>query len=102
MPVNPKKVKRPWKPERKAFAGTINNKKYNTYKWRMFSLRFREANPLCVKCEEEGITSAARVVDHKVRIEDGGTMYDEDNCQSLCIYHHNSKSGKESHGYKEK
>lgn len=102
MPTAPKKIKRWWKPERKPFQRNTSNKVYQTYKWRKFSAAYKDRNPLCVKCDAKGITTAASVTDHIVRIEDGGAVYDESNLQSLCRFHHNSKSGKEAHGYKEK
>ena len=102
MPVSPKKKKRQWVPERKPFQRTTDNTKYNTRRWKAFSKRYKAEHPLCVMCEAEGITSAAAVTDHIVRVEDGGAMWDENNLQSLCVYHHNQKSGKEAHGYRQK
>ena len=102
MPTSPKKIKRPWKPERKPFGRVkSNNEIYNSWKWRKFAKRYKENNPLCIKCEEEGIVSSAYVADHIQRIEDGGEVFNENNIQSLCEFHHNQKSGKEAHGYKE-
>jgi len=46
--------------------------------------------------------SAVEFTDHIVRIEDGGDKYADLNLQSLCAFHHNQKSGREAHGYKEK
>lgn len=104
MPNKPKKLKRSWVPERKAHGRrtTENTKFYESWPWRKLRKRFKEANPLCVKCKAEGRTTAAVYVDHIQRIEDGGAKLDESNLQSLCGFHHNSKSGKEAHGYKEK
>lgn len=67
----------------------------------MISKQYKEAHPLCEKCEEIGQVSASEFTDHIVRIEDGGDKYHEDNLQALCAFHHNSKSGREAHGYKE-
>lgn len=101
MPTAPKKVKRSWKPERKPFQRNTNNSVYQTWKWRLFSKRYKEHNPLCIKCEREGRVTGTDVTDHIVRIEDGGAIWDDINLQPLCTCHHNSKSGKEAHGYKE-
>lgn len=99
----PKKLKRHWVPERKPFQKSMNDnsKFYNSWPWRKLRKIYREKNPYCVKCEAEGRVTAMHVVDHIVRIEDGGSSLDEDNLQSLCKFHHNQKSGREAHGYRE-
>ena len=103
MPSRPKKVKRSWKPERKAFDRAKDNQQfYNSSRWRRVARLHKEAHPLCVKCQAEGKVGAVEVTDHIVRIEDGGDPYNWENLQSLCHYHHNQKSGREAHGYKEK
>lgn len=103
MPNKPKPIRPSWVPERKAFARRKDNSSfYNSWKWRKTAKAFRESNPCCVKCEAEGIVSATEYVDHIERIEGGGEKYDHSNLQGLCKFHHNSKSGKEAHGYKEK
>ena len=104
MPSKPKSIKRSWVPERKAFArrSADNSKFYNSRSWRKVRKAFAEKNPVCVKCQHEGKSVAVAFVDHIQRIEDGGAKYDEVNLQSLCKFHHNQKSGKESHGYREK
>ena len=103
MAQSPKKIKRSWKPERKSFhRDKTNYAFYNSYTWRKLSKRYKENNPLCVKCEQAGIISPAEFTDHIVRIEDGGDRFNESNLQSLCSFHHNQKSGREAHGYKEK
>lgn len=89
-------------PERKAFARSNDNSKfYNSWPWRKLRKKFITANPLCKKCLENDVTTSAKFVDHIVRIEDGGSKLSEENLQSLCQYHHNQKSGREAHGYKE-
>ena len=106
MPVRPKKVKRSWKPERVIQSRSIDMSWfYNDPRWRRFSKRFKENNPLCVKCEAEGRTSATKYTDHVKRLRDGhgadlDNLKDED-YQPLCETCHASKSGKEAHGYKE-
>lgn len=103
MPNSPKKQKRFWKPERKPFHRAKSNQVfYNSSRWRKAAKRHKEANPICVKCEAEGRVSPAQFTDHIVRIEDGGDPFDDANLQSLCEFHHNQKSGREAHGYKEK
>jgi 5-methylcytosine-specific restriction protein A len=103
MPNRPKKKKRPWVPERKPFQRDRDNSVfYNSTKWRKTARSHKERNPFCVKCEAEGKVSPAEFTDHITRIEDGGEKYDDSNLQSLCAFHHNQKSGREAHGYKEK
>ena len=70
MPNMPKKVKRSWIPERKPFERKKSNYEfYNSWKWRKLSKRWKEANPVCVKCEANGIVSPAEFTDHIQRIE---------------------------------
>jgi len=103
MPNSPKKIKRPWAPDRKPFQrGITNYKFYNSARWRKISRLFKEANPLCVKCMEEGRTVPSEFTDHVVRIQDGGDKFAYSNLQALCAFHHNQKSGKEGHGFKQK
>lgn len=107
MPNAPKPIRPHWVPERKAFGRRKDNSKfYNGRKWRKFSKSFRERNPLCVKCEAEGRTTAAAVCDHiqglDFLLDNDIDPIQESECQSLCHQCHNSKSGREAHGYKEK
>lgn len=103
MPKLPNKTIRPWVQEYKPFQRTKpNNDIYNSWKWRKFAKRYKEKNPLCIECQKENKVSGAYVADHIKRIEDGGEIYNEDNIQGLCEFHHNSKSGKEAHGYRQK
>lgn len=102
MPNKPKQIKRNWKPERKSFDRVKTNYEfYNSWKWRKRSKLFKENNPICVKCDQNDMVSAAMFTDHIQRIEDGADPWDESNWQSLCEFHHNQKSGREAHGYKE-
>jgi 5-methylcytosine-specific restriction endonuclease McrA len=52
-------------------------------------------NPLCVDCLEEGLIKPGRVLDHKVPIEQGGSVFDTTNHQWLCDHHHNLKRATE-------
>ena len=104
MPNKTKKLQRPWVPERTPFKNLNSEKNksvYNNRKWRKFSAAYKKRNPFCVKCEAEGRVTASTVTDHIERINEGGDIYDENNLQALCKSCHNSKSGKEAHGYKE-
>lgn len=102
MPNSPKKIKRGWISERKAFGRRKDNSKfYNSTGWRKVAKLNKIKNPFCVKCEVEGKVVAVQFTDHIIRIEDGGAPLSYDNLQSLCEFHHNSKSGKEAHGFKD-
>lgn len=107
MPTIPSKPNRPWKFKAKKHQRSVDMSWfYNSWKWRKFSKRYKRENPLCIKCKQEGIITAATVTDHITRYADGGEGFDLNNLkpihfQSLCDFHHNQKSGKEAHGYKE-
>lgn len=67
--------------------------------WDKLSLAYRAANPLCVRCKEQGRTEPARVTDHIIPKSKGGTN-DWSNLQSLCFAHHDStKQSEERLGY---
>jgi len=105
MPNAPKKIKRSWVPERKPFSRPVDfSWFYNQTKWRKFSKKYRQNNPICVECEAKGIVSPAEVCDHidgiKTILKEGRDPMDEKECQSLCHPCHNSKSGREAHGKK--
>ena len=95
----PKKVNRSWVPERTPFdrERKADDFDYNCRAWRNTRKRKLEKNPLCEQCEAQGIVTPATVVDHIIRVKDGGNGFDEANLQSLCKPHHDSKSGRERH-----
>lgn len=97
MPKQSKKMRPSWLPEKKQHQRIVdNNEFYNSTKWRRFARFYKDNNPLCVHCDRDGLVGPADVADHIVRIEDGGDKWIENNIQSLCNQHHNSKSGRES------
>lgn len=103
MANSPKNIKRPWVKQRKPFERAVSNYSfYNSRAWRKAAARHKQAHPICVKCESAGVIAPAEFTDHIVRIEDGGDKFNPANLQSLCSFHHNQKSGREAHGYKEK
>lgn len=62
-------------------------------RWRAARNRFLKANPLCVKCKEEGKLVEAIVVDHtKPHRGDKTLFWDESNWQSLCKSCHDTKT----------
>lgn len=103
MPNKPERRKRPWKPERKPYQSIKAYQDfYNSPEWRKVSKEYREKNPYCVRCKQEGVNTRAEVTDHIKRLRAGGARFDYSNLQSLCRKHHNQKSGLESKGYREK
>lgn len=96
-------MKRSWQPTRKPQEGRkYDNKDYHTTAWRKLRAAHIEVNPLCVTCKKENRITPAQVVDHKINVASGRSqeerdslMWNPDNLQSLCNYHHNQKSGKE-------
>ena len=53
--------------------------------WNRFSKRFRQANPLCAHCLEQGRTTPSQMVDHIVPLHVAPEKrLDESGCQALC------------------
>ena len=108
MPTLPTKKNRPWIEKRKPHEVAIKmDWFYNNWKWRKFSSAYKKRHPLCAECEREGIITQTEVTDHLVRYVHGGPGFDLNNLndedfQPLCNKHHNSRSGKQTHGYKGK
>jgi len=106
MPNAPESKKRPWVQPRKKQQRAVNmDWFYQDKRWRKFSKAYKQRHPLCIECDKEGVATPSQVTDHIVRYLDGGLGFDLDNLNDeffnpLCNKHHNSKSGKESHGFK--
>ena len=106
MPTAPKKIKRDWVKEYKPHERVKDMRWfYNSHAWRKFSKRYKQNYPLCLKCEDEGIITAATVTDHIQTYEQNPAGFDLSNLQEiymqpLCKTHHNQKSGREAHGKK--
>lgn len=62
--------------------------------WRKVRRMHLRREPLCRECKKNGYVMPAKVVDHIVSLRNGGTN-DSENLQSLCIPHHNQKTGAE-------
>ena len=68
------------------------NRFYDTKEWRDCRKYILEREPVCrMRCGR-----MATMVDHIVRLEDGGAPFDTANLQPLCDSCHNSKRGKEA------
>ena len=106
MPILPNKVKRPWQKEYKPQQRAVDMSWfYNNWRWRMFSKRYKDSHPICKPCEAKGIITPTTVTDHIVRYVDNGPGFNVNNLkdeyfQPMCDACHNSKSGKEAHGFK--
>lgn len=104
MPNKPNKIKRSYLPERKPFERIRDNSWfYNSYKWRKFTKGFKQRNPLCIFCKDEGIIKETEVVDHKFQYQKGELGWNLNELQdyyfnALCTHHHNVRSGKQRHG----
>lgn len=65
-------------------------------RWERARLIFLSKNPLCVVCQERGIVSASREVDHiKPHRGDPALFWDETNWQALCKTCHSRKTMRE-------
>jgi len=72
--------------------GTASERGYDS-RWRKVRLLYLAEHPLCVICQQEGIITAATVVDHiKAHRGDYSLMWDETNWQALCSKHHSIKT----------
>ena len=60
--------------------------------WRKIRARHLAVEPLCRECKKQGYVMPAKVVDHIIPLRQGGTN-EEKNLQSLCVQHHNQKTG---------
>lgn len=71
-------------------------------KWEKYSLRYRRENPICVRCQQNGQTTAAECVDHIIPVANGQRdplFWDRDNHQSLCWKCHTIKTQTEDRGH---
>ena len=66
-------------------------------RWDKARIHWLRKHPLCVYCQKDGRTVAAKVIDHIVphRMDMKLFWDSENNWQSLCVSHHNAKSAKE-------
>ncbi len=100
--MNIKEVKRPWikKTQRRYNPDPY----YQSNDWRMRRLNFRQgytelegikvSNKLCLECFKSGSIVEGKHTDHIVARKAGGSDNDN-NLQTLCDYHHASKSANE-------
>lgn len=65
-----------------------------SYRWQEYSKRYRRANPLCVMCLANGVSTPADCVDHIQAVEssDDALFWIRSNHQSLCNPCHSLKT----------
>ena len=93
------------KPQELKFSHHLNEKGqsvYSTYRWKKLRAAKAAVNPLCEHCERNGIAKPVKDVDHIIAIEDGGSIWDIGNLQSLCRMHHIRKTNAEVAARKQK
>ena len=71
---------------------------YDLKAWRTLRDAHLAIEPLCRHCNERGIITAAREVDHIQAIREGGDPWDGDNLQSLCKPCHSRKTAADQAG----
>lgn len=81
-------------------SGMTSSQRGYDYRWQKARDQYLRNNPLCVYCERNGRTTAARVVDHIVAHRgDMVLFWDQTNWQSLCKPCHDSvKQAEEAAG----
>ncbi|MDP9666317.1 UNVERIFIED_ORG: 5-methylcytosine-specific restriction endonuclease McrA [Pseudomonas cremoricolorata] len=81
-------------------CGKTSSQRGYDYRWQKARERYLEEHPLCVYCEKNGRTTAARIVDHVVPHRgDMVLFWDQANWQSLCKPCHDSvKQAEEAAG----
>lgn len=95
LAYNPKPVRKPGK----------NQRFYNSTRWRKarasylqgFGLLDEKGHAFCEVCHSAGRRVVSVVVDHIIRIIDGGAKLDKRNFCAMCESCHNRKSGMEGH-----
>jgi 5-methylcytosine-specific restriction protein A len=85
MPTKPKQRKRLYLPEKSGgYVRIQSRQEYHTGRWTRESRAFRESNPLCAACFEEGIITPTEVVDHIIPAPICDDFWDMSNWQPLC------------------
>lgn len=76
-----------------ASRGTRTTRGYSN-RWGEYRLRYLKEHPLCVVCEQQGIYTPAKIVDHIIPIEGDNDVlfWPASNHQSLCVSHHSRKT----------
>ena len=67
--------------------GSSRTRGYDT-RWEKVRRDYLSSHPLCERCAREGFTTPAVLVHHRIRIADGGEVYNPNNLMSLCYRCH--------------
>jgi len=66
---------------------------YTSKEWKYLRNKHIKENPICIECEKNGRVRSAEVVDHIKSVDEFPMLaLDPTNLQSLCNYHHISKT----------
>ena len=65
---------------------------YHTSRWARESSAFRRANPLCLRCKENGLIVPSEVTDHRIPLEICPDPWDKANWDPLCKKCNNQKA----------
>ncbi|SKB05146.1 HNH endonuclease [Sporosarcina newyorkensis] len=81
------------------YRGTTTQQGYG-YRWQQARKGYLQDNPLCVICREQGIRTAANVVDHIIPHRgDTELFWNRRNWQPLCSSCHSRKTAMEDAGF---
>lgn len=86
---------RHWRAPKMKYVRGDHDEVYNSARWKRLRRRFIKANPLCVKCMEEGHLVEAEIADHINPLRNGGEPFNWENLQPLCRMHHGRKTAQE-------
>lgn len=88
------------KQTRQAKQQKYEHKSLYNYRWQQARKLFLAANPLCVKCKDNGLVATATIVDHiSPHKGDEVLFWDENNWQALCSTCHNRKTATEDSNF---
>jgi 5-methylcytosine-specific restriction enzyme A len=69
----------------------VGKKPYTEHQWRMARKGFLSQHPLCERCQREGITKVADVVNHRIPHKGNEQLFwDPGNWEAVCKWHHDS------------
>lgn len=68
------------------------------HRWDGISRKFRQLNPFCVLCEQQGRDTLTEVTDHMIPVQDRPDLvHDWGNLAPMCIRHNNEKKAWEAY-----
>ncbi len=69
---------------------------YSSTQWRVFRRMYLRRHPMCI---EYGCGKMATIIDHIKPVNQGGSLYEEDNLQPMCKQCHDKKTATEDGGF---